>query len=59
MLSYLVNVISLDPNTYVGQRQRKGLNENYARELIELHTLGIEGGYDEGDLAALARILTG
>jgi len=37
----------------------RGLNENYARELMELHTLGAEGGYAQGDVRELARILTG
>jgi len=37
----------------------KGLNENYARELMELHTLGVDGGYSQDDVVALARILTG
>ena len=37
----------------------KGLNENYARELMELHTLGVDGGYSQDDVIALARILTG
>ncbi len=37
----------------------KGLNENYARELMELHTLGVDGGYSQDDIIALARILTG
>lgn len=41
-----------------GQRSR-GLNENYARELMELHTLGVNGGYTQADVRALARILTG
>ena len=36
-----------------------GLNENYARELMELHTLGVDGGYTQDDVVALARILTG
>src|SRR5438309_38636 len=35
------------------------LNENYARELMELHTLGVDGGYTQADVEALARILTG
>jgi len=38
---------------------RRGLNENYARELMELHTLGVDGGYSQGDVRELARILTG
>jgi len=37
----------------------RGLNENYARELLELHTLGVDGGYTQDDVVALARILTG
>jgi uncharacterized protein (DUF1800 family) len=38
---------------------RRGLNENYARELLELHTLGVDGGYTQEDVQELARILTG
>ena len=41
------------------QRQMRGINENYARELMELHTLGVDGGYTQDDVIALARILTG
>ncbi len=37
----------------------RGLNENYARELLELHTMGVEGGYSEGDVVAVARAFTG
>jgi uncharacterized protein (DUF1800 family) len=40
-------------------RMPKGLNENYARELMELHTLGVEGGYTQRDVTELARMLTG
>jgi len=40
-------------------RATRGLNENYARELLELHTLGVDGGYTQDDVVALARILTG
>ncbi|MFI5349767.1 MAG: DUF1800 domain-containing protein [Elusimicrobiota bacterium] len=40
-------------------RQKLGLNENYARELLELHTLGVDGGYTQKDVTELARILTG
>lgn len=39
--------------------EQAGLNENYARELMELHTLGVDGGYAQDDVVALARILTG
>ncbi len=41
------------------QQQRRGLNENYARELMELHTLGVNGGYTQHDVTEVARILTG
>lgn len=41
------------------QSNNKGLNENYARELMELHTLGVSGGYTQNDVRELARILTG
>jgi uncharacterized protein (DUF1800 family) len=40
-------------------RPRKGINENYARELMELHTLGVDGGYTQRDVTEAARILTG
>jgi uncharacterized protein (DUF1800 family) len=41
------------------QRQRRGINENYARELMELHTLGVDGGYTQKDVQEVARCLTG
>ena len=41
------------------QRRRQGLNENYARELMELHTLGVDGGYTQKDVIEVARALTG
>ena len=41
------------------QRPRRGLNENYARELMELHTLGVDGGYSQKDVQEVARALTG
>ncbi len=41
------------------QRQRRGLNENYARELMELHTLGVDGGYTQDDVIQVARAFTG
>ena len=40
-------------------QQRRGLNENYAREIMELHTLGVDGGYTQKDVTELARVLTG
>src|SRR5256885_1589775 len=54
-----------DPMRADSQRQRalermpKGVNENYARELLELHTLGVEGGYTQQDVIDVARIFTG
>src|SRR3989442_1705882 len=41
------------------ERAPKGINENYARELLELHTLGVDGGYTQQDVIAVARIFTG
>lgn len=41
------------------ERMPRGLNENYARELLELHTLGVDGGYTQDDVVGVARILTG
>jgi uncharacterized protein (DUF1800 family) len=41
------------------QRRATGLNENYARELMELHTLGVDGGYTQKDVTEVARVLTG
>lgn len=59
MLQYLDNAQSVGPNSHMGARRNKGLNENYARELLELHTLGVDGGYEQTDVEGLARILTG
>jgi uncharacterized protein (DUF1800 family) len=59
MLLYLDNVTSVGPNSRAGTRRDKGLNENLARELMELHTLGVDGGYAQDDVTALAKILTG
>lgn len=58
MLSYLDQAQSVAEGTLQGQRPR-GLNENYARELMELHTLGANGGYTQQDVRELARVLTG
>jgi uncharacterized protein (DUF1800 family) len=59
MAFYLDNVQSIGPNSPVGRRRDKGLNENLGREILELHTLGVDGGYSQSDVEALARILTG
>ncbi len=59
MLLYLDNALSIGPDSPAGLRQGKGLNENLGREILELHTLGVDGGYSQQDVEALARILTG
>ncbi len=60
MLFYLDNWLSsAGEGTGTGGRRRGGLNENYARELMELHTLGVDGGYTQQDVTELARMLTG
>ncbi len=43
----------------LAQRRPTGINENYARELMELHTLGVDGGYSQSDVTEVARVLTG
>ena len=59
MLFYLDNWQNTAPNTPGARGRFKGLNENYARELMELHTLGVNGGYTQQDVITLARIFTG
>lgn len=59
MLLYLDNAQSIGPDLEVGQQHNKGLNENLGREILELHTLGVDGGYSQADVQALAQILTG
>ena len=59
MLVYLNNVASIGPNSMAGQRTGKGRNENLGRELMELYSLGVDGGYTQEDVIALANILTG
>lgn len=59
MLTYLDQFQSVGPNSLAGQRRGRGLNENYAREALELHTLGVDGGYTQADVTELARALTG
>jgi len=48
-----------NPNQMPAQQQRRGLNENYARELMELHTLGVDGGYTQQDIIEVAKAFTG
>ncbi|HUB31005.1 MAG TPA: DUF1800 domain-containing protein [Terracidiphilus sp.] len=73
MLLYLDNSESIGPDSFAAERAkmaadrragnqkraREGLNENYARELMELHTVGVNGGYTQADVTQVARILTG
>ena len=59
MLFFLDNQQSLGPDSRAGQNRKKGLNENLAREIMELHTLGVGGGYSQEDVTSLARIITG
>ena len=59
MLVYLDNTLSTAPGSPAARGNRNGLNENFAREVMELHTLGVDGGYTQEDIITLARILTG
>ena len=59
MLHYLDNAQSIGPQSKVGEKSKRGLNENFAREIMELHTLGVGSGYTQQDVTSLARILTG
>jgi uncharacterized protein (DUF1800 family) len=69
MMLYLDNASSIGPDSMAAERaerrpnnnkkKHEGLNENYARELMELHTLGVNGGYTQADVTQVARILTG
>jgi uncharacterized protein (DUF1800 family) len=59
MLVYLDQIRSVGPNSPVGLRTGRGLNENLARELIELHTMGAGSGYTQADVRAAAYVLTG
>lgn len=66
MLLYLDNATSAGPDSPVarrgeanGAKNKTGLNENYARELMELHTLGVNGGYTQKDVTEVAKVFTG
>ncbi len=70
MIVYLDNWLSIGPNSQAAQNPRRarrlpgggrptGINENLAREILELHTLGVNGGYTQRDVQALASIITG
>ena len=67
MLMYLDNSSSTGTNVSIGkkladvknQNKKQGVNENYAREVMELHTLGVDGGYTQSDVTQAAKVLTG
>jgi uncharacterized protein (DUF1800 family) len=66
MLLYLDNHLSMGPHSPAAQRlarreqpRRGGINENLAREILELHTLGVGGGYTQTDVTAFAEVITG
>lgn len=59
MLIYLDNFQSVGPNSPAAQNGGKGLNENLAREILELHTMGVGSGYSQTDVTSFAKIITG
>jgi uncharacterized protein (DUF1800 family) len=59
MLLYLDNAASFGPDSVVGQKTHHGLNENLARECMELHTVSPLAGYSQADVTSFAKILTG
>jgi uncharacterized protein (DUF1800 family) len=64
MLLYLDNQQSIGPHSELARRSAShgralGLNENLAREILELHTLGVDGGYTQADVTSFARVITG
>jgi uncharacterized protein (DUF1800 family) len=59
MLIYLDNLGSMGANSIAGINRTRGLNENLAREILELHTLGVRSGYGQDDVIGFANVLTG
>jgi uncharacterized protein (DUF1800 family) len=59
MLIYLDNARSIGPDSLAGLRQKRGLNENLAREILELHTLGVRTVYTQEDVTRFANVITG
>jgi uncharacterized protein (DUF1800 family) len=59
MLIYLDNASSIGPNSVTGINRNRGINENLGREILELHTLGVRGGYHQDDVVSLAKVITG
>jgi uncharacterized protein (DUF1800 family) len=59
MLIYLDNARSIGPNSPAGRNRNRGLNENLAREILELHTLGVRSVYTQDDVTNFAKVITG
>ncbi len=59
MLIYLDQILSIGPNSKIGLQAGRGLNENLAREILELHTLGVGSSYQQADVRQFAELLTG
>jgi uncharacterized protein (DUF1800 family) len=59
MLRYLDNWQSIGPDSVLGINNKRGLNENHAREILELHTLGVGTVYTQADVTTFAKVLTG
>jgi uncharacterized protein (DUF1800 family) len=59
MLVYLDNVQSMGPGSVAGINNNRGLNENLAREILELHTLGVRTVYSQDDVTSFAKVITG
>lgn len=59
MILFLDQNVSVGPNSRAGQRRDRGLNENLAREILELHTLGVDAAYSQDDVRQFAELLTG
>src|SRR4029450_8386249 len=59
MLFYLDQAASMGPNSIAGINRTRGLNENLAREILELHTLGVRTVYTQDDIISFAKVLTG
>lgn len=59
MITYLDNHVSYGPTSTLGRRWKATYNENLAREILELHTVGVYGGYSQNDVIGLAKIITG
>jgi uncharacterized protein (DUF1800 family) len=59
MLFYLDNVRSMGPESIAGRNRNAGLNENLAREILELHTLGVRTVYTQEDVTSFAKVITG